>query len=428
VEGAGPATLLSAGTADPISLRIITSDEIDGDGDGDPACTDCDDRDDQVETNDLDADGVSLCEGDCNDADPALFPGNVEVCDGFDNDCDPATAFGGPIVPLVHDTGIGTADAQANMGTGGFTGNVYTTSSAEVLQQLEVYIGDPANTNVLGVVMVRTSPSDPFTLVISTPLDPAASRDWAATMPLSINLLAGRQYFFGVWWQNTALYTTGASTDDPDWGSFEGRYQSAANVGFGFPHPTVNPLDPAQALGVRITTAVESPEDDSDSDGVPVCAFDCNDHTAVITDQCACDDGVESGELDGADPTFNRPIDPSACNLSSIATAVSYDAYDYLLLGPGPHDLTADLCDAAAFNSIVLLYQGPLGLPDPFDPAHGCENLVAMNDDSAACTSSTSLLAATGLGEGWVTVVVTSFFDGELGLYDLGLSSGSCVN
>ena len=39
-------------------------------------------------TADDDEDGFSECDGDCNDASPATYPGAVEVCDGRDNDCD----------------------------------------------------------------------------------------------------------------------------------------------------------------------------------------------------------------------------------------------------------------------------------------------------------------------------------------------------
>jgi hypothetical protein len=37
---------------------------------------------------DGDGDGVSECQGDCDDTDGDNFPGNPEVCDGKDNDCD----------------------------------------------------------------------------------------------------------------------------------------------------------------------------------------------------------------------------------------------------------------------------------------------------------------------------------------------------
>ena len=37
---------------------------------------------------DLDGDGYTTCQGDCDDNDPNNYPGNVEVCDGYDNNCD----------------------------------------------------------------------------------------------------------------------------------------------------------------------------------------------------------------------------------------------------------------------------------------------------------------------------------------------------
>jgi len=118
--------------------------EVDGDGDSSVACDDCDDVDPSnfagntevcdgqdndcdgliddadsplvgLTTWHADADGdlvggettISACEqpagfvapdGDCDDTDATVFPGNAEVCDGLDNDCDGATeALGGEI-------------------------------------------------------------------------------------------------------------------------------------------------------------------------------------------------------------------------------------------------------------------------------------------------------------------------------------------
>ena len=35
-----------------------------------------------------------MCEGDCNDADPTVSPGEAEICDGIDNNCDWTTDEG----------------------------------------------------------------------------------------------------------------------------------------------------------------------------------------------------------------------------------------------------------------------------------------------------------------------------------------------
>ena len=36
---------------------------------------------------DMDGDGITKSEGDCDDNNDQVFPGNIEVCDGIDNDC-----------------------------------------------------------------------------------------------------------------------------------------------------------------------------------------------------------------------------------------------------------------------------------------------------------------------------------------------------
>ncbi|USN56181.1 MAG: putative metal-binding motif-containing protein [Candidatus Peribacteria bacterium] len=37
---------------------------------------------------DKDGDGVSTCDGDCDDNNPDMYSGNFEICDMYDNDCD----------------------------------------------------------------------------------------------------------------------------------------------------------------------------------------------------------------------------------------------------------------------------------------------------------------------------------------------------
>ncbi len=87
---------------------------VDLDGDGEVACTDCDDTDPAANNLDLDGDGVTTCDivPDCDDADPDNFPGNPEICDGRDNDCDPATVFPGEDVDADGDGSWDCADCD----------------------------------------------------------------------------------------------------------------------------------------------------------------------------------------------------------------------------------------------------------------------------------------------------------------------------
>ncbi len=104
-----PETITGPPAVASVVVRAPSVTDADGDGfegaagdgadcdDDDPAVfpgapEDCDGLDDDCDgmiddTTDLDGDGVYDCE-DCDDTDAANFPGNAEVCDGLDNDCD----------------------------------------------------------------------------------------------------------------------------------------------------------------------------------------------------------------------------------------------------------------------------------------------------------------------------------------------------
>ncbi|MFO0570930.1 MAG: putative metal-binding motif-containing protein [Polyangiaceae bacterium] len=108
----------------------------DTDGDGFPACKECDDgdkaiypgaaeicdgKDDDCDGSadapggegDNDGDGAIACK-DCNDKDNTMFPGNPEVCDGKDNDCNGSADYGTGEVDLDGDKSYSCADCDDN--------------------------------------------------------------------------------------------------------------------------------------------------------------------------------------------------------------------------------------------------------------------------------------------------------------------------
>ena len=80
------------------------------------------------ELTDEDADGSTLAEGDCNDADPRIFPESPEVCDGLDNDCDEdVDEDGGELIWCDDADGDGHGDAATRTNACTLTAGAVTT-------------------------------------------------------------------------------------------------------------------------------------------------------------------------------------------------------------------------------------------------------------------------------------------------------------
>ena len=60
---------------------------------------------------DMDGDGVTVAQGDCNDADPDVYPGAGEFCNGLDDDCNGTTDDGGTATATTATTDDGATTA-----------------------------------------------------------------------------------------------------------------------------------------------------------------------------------------------------------------------------------------------------------------------------------------------------------------------------
>jgi len=105
---------------------VQAEDEVDIDGDGDAACSDCDDNNEELDSHNLDGDPYSLCLGDCND-DPSqagaelIYPTAPDlVANGIDNNCDgiPGVDADRDLYASVPSGGTDCDDTEATINPG----------------------------------------------------------------------------------------------------------------------------------------------------------------------------------------------------------------------------------------------------------------------------------------------------------------------
>jgi len=122
--------------------------DADGDGWGDDSATspitpgtDCDDTTLALQQNDDDGDGVSSCEGDCDDRDPTRAPGLTETpFDGVDTDCDGED--GGAIITASGTGGLGIYDYSTTTSTASTSGCGTIQSVTVAVNITHTYQGD----------------------------------------------------------------------------------------------------------------------------------------------------------------------------------------------------------------------------------------------------------------------------------------------
>ncbi len=105
--------------ADPASTAVAD----DADCDGSLRAEDCDDKDPSLDVHDLDADGVTTCDGDCDDEDAAVLPGAIELPgNGTDENCDEADTANLVLNELQYDPAGGTPAAPGLGGDANYDG------------------------------------------------------------------------------------------------------------------------------------------------------------------------------------------------------------------------------------------------------------------------------------------------------------------
>ena len=223
---------------------------------------------------DLDLDGVSLCDGDCDDTDPDNFTGNTEVCDGDDNDCS-----GAADADASWESGPDTSDTDQD---NRFRGGVFFIDQTIELSSIELYLDADAGTVLTWQVFEGAAHPGTMTEIasVTTTVDPldAGSFQLHGSGPLSATLTAGMYYGLGVHWATSTGYTyTGSSLSIPMDTPF-GSMVDGANI-----NSIASPVTSGDMTGGygAFTAQYEinvhwGGEEDYDGDGELICT-DCDD-------------------------------------------------------------------------------------------------------------------------------------------------------
>ncbi len=379
-QSLGNSLLVSCNDDDVISesLGLVFSSCVDGDGDGerDEACggLDCDDGDparfpgndelcDGVDNNcdgvvpsdevDGDGDGWPLCD-DCADDDASTHPEALEQCNGVDDDCDGAVG-----------SEQGTPEAQdSNWAGARLRGTKWRIDESIELSRLSVLLNGSQSQTLTFLVYESETEEGPFERIAGV-LDTVETSDlgWHESPPLGLRLEGGRYYVTAVSWLSSAGYFW-ATPEDLPMATPHGAMLGGVALDSVWSPPASLGGTPNEVLySFRHTFSDEVDEDGDGSLRCDDCDDDDPDRAPHFAEVC---DGIDNDCDPGTDEVADADADGS-----SLCDGDCDDA------DPGRHPDATEQCDGVDHDC-----DGLVDLDDP-DCEPGSDDDDAVDDDDS---------------------------------------------
>lgn len=238
---------------------------------------------------DGDGDGVASCDGDCDDANAAVYPGAAERCNGQDDNCDGVIDNEDTVeVDLARRTVAYDYQWYA-------AGNAFAVDSPTALVSASQRLSTTEGARLVWTVYTADSVEGPWTLVRSE-ISLAGPDEWQDSPALYVSMEAGKVYWVALGAHNAAIRTW--YEEGPDMasqgpitplGSVSGRDLGDQNTA-----PDANYLWDQRLLFIDAA--------DPDGDGVTALCGDC-----APTEATVYPNAVEV--CDGVDQDCNELID-----------------------------------------------------------------------------------------------------------------------
>ncbi len=241
--------------------------------------------------NDQDADGYLICDGDCEDSNPQVYPGAAEVCDGLDSDCDGVRLLDPPSTYQVPFLTQASATVSEEL-----RANVFRVDIDVLLETITVPVESQGGFDIRWVVY-QVDPSSQVAQLIMEVEDsvPASVTGDYTSSNLAMLLKNGVDYYVGSWWEpgrTTTSYPANFNPQVTPWGAHEGGVMASMP---GDPFALVSLATTTQVYPMSIQVSVDV-EDDGDGDGARGCEGDCDDTEPAVNPSAPdlVDDGVDN--------------------------------------------------------------------------------------------------------------------------------------